>query len=99
MISEQIELGLGLLTEIEIALDLAPDDDALRSRCQRSDHHEKTLTCLLDQINECGLFIQSYVKDVKFGTRYYLFTHTKMRAHRSIRKTDVEKSSQWKDGA
>ena len=59
---------LDLLDEIGVALDLAPDADTLKSRCQKSDHHEKTLTRLLQQVSECGQFIQSYVKDVSFGT-------------------------------
>ena len=94
-ISEQIQLDqdvFDLLNEIEVALDLAPDAEALRSRCRRSDRHEKTLTRLLEQITECGHFIQSYVKDVNFGTRYFHSTYK--HANRLFRKTVVEKSCQ-----
>jgi hypothetical protein len=79
-ISEQIQLDqdvFDLLDEIEMALDLAPDVDTLRSRCQKSDRHEKTLTRLLEQITECGHFIQSYVKDVNFGSCYLFSTRPK----------------------
>jgi len=61
-----------LLNDIEAALDLDPDTEMLRSRCQKSDRHEKTLCQLLELISECGHFIQSYVKDVNFGTCYFL---------------------------
>jgi len=79
-ISEQIQLDkniLDLLDEIDVALDLAPDEDTLRSRCEKSDHHKKTLTRLLEQITECGHFIQSYVKDVNFGTCFSHSAHTR----------------------
>lgn len=78
-ISEQIKLDkaiLELLNDIELALDLAPDEETLRSRCRKSDRHEKTLARLLAQITECGHFIQSYVKDVNFGVFYFLSTRS-----------------------
>ena len=91
-ISEQIQLDkdvLDLLDEIEVALDLAPDAETLRSRCRKSDRHEKTLARLLEQTTECGHFIQSYVKDVNFGMYY---TRRKVQTHRSLRKTIVKES-------
>lgn len=58
---------MDLLDTIELALDLAPDANTLESRCKRSDNHEKTLTRLLEEINEYGHFIHSYVKSGSFG--------------------------------
>ena len=78
-ISPQIQLDqdiLDLLQEIVLALDFVADADKLISLCQNSDDLKKTLILLLEQISECGYFIQSYVKDVNFGKCYFLSTHT-----------------------
>jgi len=66
---------MDLLKAMELALDLAPNPDALRSRCGRSDNHGRTLARLLEQIKECGHFIQSYAKDDKFCMyfRFFMF--------------------------
>lgn len=68
-ISDQIQLDedtIGLLDAIDQTLDLAPDADSLRMCCESSKNHQKTLLRMLEQISECGYFIQSYVKDVNF---------------------------------
>jgi len=79
-ISDQIQLDrdvMDLLDEMETALDLAPDPKTLRSRCKQSDKHEKTLIRLLEQIEECGRFIQSYVEDEGF-CEYPLFPYLQL---------------------
>lgn len=58
---------------MEHALDLAPDADTLNLRCKLSKNHEKTLILMMDQISECGRFVQSYVKDVNFCTSFISF--------------------------
>jgi hypothetical protein len=74
---------MDLLDEIGVALDLAPDADTLRSRCRKSDRHEKTLARLLEQTSECGHFIQLYAKDVNFGM-YYTLSITRRKVANSL---------------
>jgi len=67
-ISNQIQLDedvMDLLDAMETALDLAPDAETLISRC-KSNKREITLIRLLEQIEECGRFIQAYVENESF---------------------------------
>jgi predicted transcriptional regulator len=75
-----------LLDDIEVALDLTPDADTMRPRCQKSDRHEKTLSRLLEHLTECGHFIQSYVEDVNFGSCHLFSTRPQVLINRSAKR-------------
>ena len=66
---------MDLLDALLLALDLGPDADELAMRCKRSKNHEKTFVRLLEQVNECGHFIQSYVMNDSFCTNCHLSTY------------------------
>lgn len=81
---------MDLLDSMILALDLGLDDDELETRC-RSKNHETTFIRLLEQISECGHFIQSYVINDKFCRNPYSSTHTKMLTLVLLRATSNEK--------
>jgi len=79
--SEQLRLDqdiMDLLDAIILALDLGSANE-LKIRCERSKNHEMTFLRLMEQINECGHFIQSYVLDHNFCTAHcYSFANVKV---------------------
>jgi len=69
---------MDLLEAVILALNLGPNANDLAARCKRSKNHQKTFVRLLEQINECGHFIQSYIINDCFCTNCYSSTYIKV---------------------
>jgi len=67
---------MDLLDAMEHALYLAPNKETLdvkklRSLCEGSAYHQRTIVQMMNLIVECGYFIQTYLMDINFCNEFF----------------------------